>query len=74
MYKIYLDYYAGSLFTFPLDKGPEPEGTTDVDPEGLSPGTRSTVGLSPPAGVEGTTSWYGVGQYTDLQYTSEAKR
>lgn len=36
MFKIYLDYYAGSVFTFPLDRGPEPEGTTDVDQGGLS--------------------------------------
>ena len=56
MYKIYLDYYAGFLFTFPLVRGPEPEGTTDVDPEGLSPGTRACVGLAPPVGVEGTTN------------------
>lgn len=36
MLKIYLDFYTEDLITFPLDKGPEPEGTTFVDREGLS--------------------------------------
>lgn len=35
MLKIYLDFYAGSVFTFPLDMGPETEGRTVVVPEGL---------------------------------------
>lgn len=36
MLKIYLDYYAGDIFTFPLGEGPEPEGTTAVDQEVLA--------------------------------------
>lgn len=35
MVKIYLDYCAGSHFTFPLVKGPEPEGKFLFDQEGL---------------------------------------
>lgn len=36
--------------------GPEPEGTTIVDQEGLSPRPRPAGAVSPPAGVEGKTT------------------
>lgn len=53
MLKIYLDYYATPVFTFPLVKGPEPEGTTVVDREGLSSRPGPAGDVSPPVGVEG---------------------
>lgn len=56
MLKIYLDYYGESVFTFPLDMGPEPEGTTVVDREGLSSLAGSAGEATPPAGMEGNTS------------------
>lgn len=52
MLKIYLDYYAGNIFTFPLVKGPEPEGTSVVDREGLSSRCEAAEDVSPPAGAE----------------------
>lgn len=35
--------------------GPEPEGTTDVEQEGLSSRPGPAGGVPPPAGVEGDT-------------------
>lgn len=35
--------------------GPEPEGTTDVEQEGLSSRRGPAGGVPPPAGVEGNT-------------------
>lgn len=55
MLKIYLDYNAGSGITFPLDYGPEQEGTTIVDQEGLCPRPGPAGDVSPPAGMEGKT-------------------
>lgn len=60
MVKIYLDYDAGSVFTFPLDMGPEPEGTSVVDQEGLSPQPGAAGGVSPSAGVEGNACWVNI--------------
>lgn len=52
MWEIYLDFNTGSAITFPLDRGPEPEGTFAVHQEGLTTERRSAEILSPPVGKE----------------------
>lgn len=58
MLKIYLDSNSRSAFTFPLDMGPEPEGTTVVDRKGLSPRPGAAGEAAPPAGMEGNAGCY----------------
>ena len=52
MLKIYLDYYAGIIFTFPLVRGPEPEGKDDVVRERLTSQSGAAGGVATPAGAE----------------------
>lgn len=52
MWEIYLDFNTGSAITFPLDRGPEPEGTFAVHQEGLTTERRSAGIISPPVGKE----------------------
>lgn len=52
MWEIYLDFNTGSAITFPLDRGPEPEGTFAVHQEGLTTEWRSAGIISPPVGKE----------------------
>lgn len=53
MQKIYLDYNSESVFTFPLDMGPEPEGPAVVDRKGLSSQSRRAEALLPLAAWRG---------------------